>query len=109
MPAGPDGKDSVAVALEIFGGPVAADGQPLVNAPAPTRQQVVEKLCMTLKTLGWQALTGVGSYPIGGDKGRWYDFITTAPRPQLDRALDAAARALADLNGHTEREPGEEG
>jgi hypothetical protein len=63
----------------------------------------VDKLWMTLKALRWQALVGVGSYPVGGDKGRWYDFITTAPCLQLDRALEAATRALADLNGQAAR------
>jgi hypothetical protein len=111
----------LAVAIEIFGGRVVADGQPAVwppkggyiptssgpSAPAlMTQQQLVEKLWMALKALRWQALAGLGSYPVGGSRDAWEDFIQTAERPRLDRALDAATRTLADLNGHPTGEPG---
>jgi hypothetical protein len=139
-PAGPDGKDSVTVAMEIFeggrivteeaepgpapdrakavrseasgaptaaaapGGAQAPVSQPAVIDQALTRQQLVDQLWMALKALRWQALRGIGSYPLGGSRDVWEDFVRNAERPRLERALHAATCALADPNGHPKRE-----
>jgi hypothetical protein len=86
-----------------------AAAAPAVIGQPPTRQHVVDQLWITLKGLRWQALGGLSSYPVGGSRDAWEDFIRNAERPRLERALDAATRALATLNGHPIPEPGEEG
>jgi hypothetical protein len=68
----------------------------------------VDKLWMALKVLRWQALGGLSSYPVGGSRNAWEDFVRNAERPRLDRALAAVTRALATLNGHPIPEPGDE-
>jgi len=105
-PGAPSGAPTAAAAPGRVQGPVP---QPVVPSRAPTREQVVDQLCVTLKALRWRALLGVGSYPVGGSRDAWEDFIRTADRPRLERALDAATRAIATLNGYPGREPGEEG
>jgi hypothetical protein len=90
------------------GGVQVAIQRPVVSSPTLPHQQLVDQLWMTVRALGWRAVEGVGSYAVGGSRGAWEDFIRNAERPRLDHALDAATRALADLNGHPAREPGED-